>query len=213
MLLSAPPLLFVSGARKAGPAVYVICPECSFYFKIEISGRRQQADCPQCGAFPGRPDHEGGLVVKIVCRRCALGYAADILAPGGSLHCSGCGAVPKERDGRLLARLAEVYLMRARPSSARERHTDSQGRVNLDEMEIEADLILLVPASIALAYCCVPIRFENDVLTVALAEPVREGVLEDLSFVLKCRVHGAASPRATVQCAIRRWYGTDARPA
>ncbi|MHC4249420.1 MAG: GspE/PulE/PilB domain-containing protein [Planctomycetota bacterium] len=193
--------------------MYVICPECSFYYKIEISGRRQQADCPQCGVFPGRPDHEGGLVVKIICGRCALGYAADILAPGGSLHCSGCGAAPKQRDGRLLERLAEVYRLRSHESSARARHADAKGRVNLDDMDIQPDLILLVPASIAVAYCCVPIRFEKDVLTVVLAEPVREGVLEDLSFVLKCRVHGAASPRATVQRAIRRWYGKDALPA
>ena len=193
--------------------MHVICPECSFYFEVEISGRCQQADCPQCGAFPGRPDHEGGLVVKLVCRRCALGYAADLLAPGASLHCSGCGAAPKKRDRDLLARLAEVYRMRARPSSARERHTESQGRVNLDEMEIERHLIWRVPVSIAHAYCCVPIRFENDVLTVALGEPVREGVLEDLSFVLKCPVHGAASPRAAVERAIRRWYGQDAPPA
>ena len=193
--------------------MHVICPECSFHFKVEISGRRQQADCPQCGAFPGRPDHEGGLVVKVFCRRCALGYVADILAPAGSLHCSGCGGAPKQRDGRLLARLAEVYVMRARPSSARERHTDSQGRVNLDEMEIQRHLIGLVPESIAVAYCCVPIRFEDEVLTVVLAEPVREGVLEDLSFVLKCQVHGAAAPRAVVERAIRRCYGADARPS
>jgi len=193
--------------------VHVICPECSFYFKIEISGRLQQVDCPQCGAFPGRPDHEGGLIVKLVCRRCALGYPVDIGAGGGSLHCSGCGAAPKARDVRLLGRLAEVFRLRSHESSARARHADSQGRVNLDEMAIERHLIWRVPASIALAYCCVPIRFENEILTVALAEPVREGVLEDLSFVLKCRVHGAASPRAAVERAIRRWYGTDASPA
>ena len=190
--------------------MYVICPQCSFYFKIEISGRRQQTDCPQCGVFPGRPDHEGGLIVKVVCRRCALGYAADILAPAGSLHCSGCGAAPKQRDVRLLKRLAEVHQMRSQESSSRARHSDAKGRVNLNDMEIDRHLLWRVPVSIAVAYCCVPIRFENDVLTVALAEPVREGVLEDLSFVLKCRVHGAASPRATVERAIRRLYGTDA---
>jgi hypothetical protein len=193
--------------------VHVICPECSCYFTIEISGRLQQADCPKCGAFPGRPDQEGGLVVKVACRRCALGYAVDILAGDGSLNCPGCGAAPKERDGRLLERLREVYRMRKHESSARARHTDAKGRVNLDEMEIKRHLIWRVPISIALAYCCVPIRFEDDVLTVALAEPVQEGVLEDLSFVLKCRVHGAASPRAAVERAVRRWYGTDASPA
>lgn len=193
--------------------MHVICPDCSFYFQVEISGRRQQADCPQCGAFPGKPDHEGGLVVKLVCRRCALGYAADLLASGGSLHCSGCGAAPKKRDRVLLVRLADVYRLRGHESSARARHTEAKGRVNLDDMEIIPELIWRVPASIAMAYCCVPIRFEGDVLTVVLAEPVREGVLEDLSFVLKCPVHGAASPRATVERAIRRWYGLDALPA
>ena len=48
---------------------------------------------------------------------------------------------------------------------------------------------------------------------------MNEEVIRSIASILKeyrtvkCRVHGAASPRATVQRAIRRWYGTDALPA
>ncbi len=197
--------------------MHVICLNCSHYFAVEISGRRQQADCPHCGTFAGRPDQEGGLVVKLVCRRCGLGYAVDVMAARISLHCSGCAAVPKQRDDKLLRRLAEVYRLRLSPPAAAGARgpgscadlEDASGRVNLDDMELGSSLVALVPASVALAYCCVPIRYENGVLTVAIAEPVREGVLEDIAFLLRSTVQGAASPRAAVEQAIRRCYGAE----
>ena len=186
----------------------VICRKCSSLFSLELSGRRQRMDCPECGSFAGEPDREGGLVVTLVCRRCMLGYPIDVLAPRMALVCPGCGAVPKVSDRALLHKVAEVRRFRRESHGKPPDRSDTSLRVNLAEMEIAPELVARVPGSIALAYRCVPIRFEKDVLTVVLAEPVREAVLDDLSLVLKCDVQGAAARPADVQRLLDRYYGT-----
>jgi hypothetical protein len=185
--------------------VNVICPRCSFYFAIEISGRRQQAECPQCGAFAAAPDPEGGLVIKLVCRRCAVGYPVDVGSARGAVCCPICGAEPKRRDRDTLAKLKDAW--RLRRTGRPEAEQEAAALVNLDEMDLTPKLVQRVPRSLALAYTCVPIRFENDVLTVAMPERVQRGVLEDLAFVLRCTVQGAAASRVAVQRALDRCYG------
>jgi type IV pilus assembly protein PilB len=74
-------------------------------------------------------------------------------------------------------------------------------------MEVGEELVALVPASVALAYRCVPVRREGDVLTVALAEPFRSGVIDDLELLLRCEVVGVLASRPAVERAIRRSYG------
>ena len=187
----------------------VICPQCSFYFAVEISGRRQQTDCPQCGEFAGSPDREGGLMVKCICKRCGLGHPVDATAKRIALGCPGCGAVAKRRDRNLIRRLADVYRLRRSSPAPENAASDGPSRVNLDEMEIDAELLSRVPTSIAFAYNCVPIRYEKDVLTVALTEPVKKGVLEDLALVLRCTVQGASAPRVAINRALRRHYGPE----
>jgi Zn finger protein HypA/HybF involved in hydrogenase expression len=186
--------------------VNVICHKCSFYFSLELSGRRQLMDCPQCKAFVGEPDREGGLVVKVVCRTCMLGHPVDVLSQKMALVCPDCGTLPKVRDRALLRKVAEVHRLR-RQSHGKPIKSDSSLRVNLAEMEIDPGLIERVPGSIALAYRCVPIRFEHGALTVVLPEPTREAVLEDLALVLKCAVQGAAAPRGEVEKLLSRYYG------
>ncbi len=186
----------------------VICRKCSSLFSLELSGRRQQIDCPQCRTFVGEPDREGGLVVKVVCDRCMLGHPIDVLASRMALVCPGCGAVPKVSDRTLLRKVVEVHRFRGESHGKPPDRSDTSLRVNLAEMEIAPELVAKVPGSIALAYRCVPIRFENDVLTVVLPEPVREAVLDDLSLVLKCDVQGAAARPADVQRLLDRYYGT-----
>ena len=211
--------------------VNVICHKCSSFVSVELTGRRQQMDCPQCGSFVGEPDREGGLVVSYVCSRCMLAHPIDVLAAKMALVCPGCGATPKVSERGLLRKVAQVHRFR-RESHGRPPKSDSGLRVNLAEMEIAPELIARVPGSIALAYRCVPIRFENDVLTVALPEPpsaapgaarsgprrcpddaaqagAREASLEDLALVLKCNVQGAAARPADVERLLDRYYGRD----
>jgi hypothetical protein len=187
----------------------VVCPGCSYYFAVEITGRMQQTDCPQCSAFAGSRDPEGGLIVKLVCRRCALGYPVDVSARRAAFACPGCGGEPKVRDRETLRKLNEVWRLRLVERREKKELPDARAMVNLDEMDLGPLLTQRVPRSLALAYKCIPIRYENDILTVAMPDRVQMGVLEDLAFVLRCVVQGAAAPRLAVERALRKCYGPD----
>jgi len=81
--------------------------------------------------------------------------------------------------------------------------------VDLDEMEIPPEVIQKVSVSIASIYRIVPISFDNDVLTVAMAEPHNLDVLDDLRFMLSHEVKGAIAPESSVDAAIEKYYATQ----
>ncbi|MFP4176157.1 MAG: GspE/PulE family protein [Planctomycetota bacterium] len=81
--------------------------------------------------------------------------------------------------------------------------------VNLSEMEIPPDVINRVSPAVAHAYQVVPIRYENGVLTVALADPTHLKTLDDLRFLLNCELEGAVSNEADVNQALADYYSSQ----
>ncbi len=78
--------------------------------------------------------------------------------------------------------------------------------VDLDVLEITDDVIARVSPSIASVYRVVPIKFENNILTVAMADPLNVKTLDDLRFLLDCETHGAVSNEPSVARALDRYY-------
>jgi len=78
--------------------------------------------------------------------------------------------------------------------------------VDLDILEVPRDVIDRVSLSIAEVYKIAPVKFENDVLTVAMADPLHVQALDDLRFMLNCQVTGAVSTEAAVERAIKKYY-------
>ncbi|MBM4087075.1 MAG: pilus assembly protein PilB [Planctomycetes bacterium] len=78
--------------------------------------------------------------------------------------------------------------------------------VDLDKVEIPPDVIERIPASMAQVYKVVPISFENNALTLALADPLNLKVLDDLRFLLDCELKGAVSNPEAVERAIEKYY-------
>ena len=78
--------------------------------------------------------------------------------------------------------------------------------VDLDVLEITDDVIARVSPSIASVYRVVPIKFENNILTVAMADPLNVKTLDDLRFLLDCETHGAVSNEPAVARALDRYY-------
>ncbi len=81
--------------------------------------------------------------------------------------------------------------------------------VDLDHMEIPPEVIEKVSVSIASIYRIVPVAFENDVLTVAMAEPHNLDVLDDLRFMLSHEVKGAIASESAVDAAIEKHYSSQ----
>ena len=81
--------------------------------------------------------------------------------------------------------------------------------VDLDHMELPASVVERVSASVAHAYRAIPVRFENGVLTVALADSTHLKALDDLGFLLSCEVQGAVSNEEAVASALRKYYSIE----
>lgn len=81
--------------------------------------------------------------------------------------------------------------------------------VDLPERDIDRDVLDMVNPTMAEVYQIVPFKFENGVLTVAMADPLNLSVLDDLRFMLDCEVEGAVSNEEDVQEAIDEYYETD----
>jgi len=79
--------------------------------------------------------------------------------------------------------------------------------VDLTETRVPDEVIKMVSVSMAQVYRIVPISFENNVLTVAMADPQNVNALDDLRFMLNCQVTAAVATEAQVTQAISQYYG------
>jgi type IV pilus assembly protein PilB len=78
--------------------------------------------------------------------------------------------------------------------------------VDLSEMEIPIDVINRVPPTMAKAYNVIPIKFEHNVLTVAMSNPHDVNVRDDLRHSLHCEVQGAVASEEAVVAALEKYY-------
>lgn len=78
--------------------------------------------------------------------------------------------------------------------------------INLDETEITHEVIQKVPVAMANVYRVIPVSFKDDVLTIAMADPMNIQVIDDLRLMLHCEVQGALSNEEQIQRAIEKYY-------
>jgi len=81
--------------------------------------------------------------------------------------------------------------------------------INLDRLEIPGDVIKRVSPSIARIYKIIPVKWEDNTLTVAMADPLNVHTLNDLRFLLGCEVRGAISTEEHVEKSIDKHYGAE----
>ena len=81
--------------------------------------------------------------------------------------------------------------------------------VDLNQLEVPAEVLKMVSVSMAQVYRIVPVSFESNVLVVAMADPQNVNALDDLRFMLNCEVAGAIASEQQVNEAIERYYGTQ----
>ena len=78
--------------------------------------------------------------------------------------------------------------------------------INLEEAEISKDIIGKIPSSMARSYKIIPVKFDNNILTVAMFNPLNINILDDLRFTLGCAIKGALSDEASLNKAIDKYY-------
>lgn len=78
--------------------------------------------------------------------------------------------------------------------------------VSLEETNIPAAVLEVVPQTMAELYKIMPISMKDGTLTVAMADPQNVGVLDDLRNFLGHEIRGAVSSQEDVEAAIARYY-------
>ena len=79
--------------------------------------------------------------------------------------------------------------------------------VDLDAVQaIPAEVLDMVSPSLAKIYRVVPVKFDNNTLTLAMADPLNVNALDDLRLMLSKDVVGAVSSESSVDNAIDRFY-------
>ncbi|PCJ59731.1 MAG: pilus assembly protein PilB [Planctomycetota bacterium] len=80
-------------------------------------------------------------------------------------------------------------------------------KINLDEFDITPDLISLVPREFAEMSLVFPLKMENDVLTIAMANPSQISTLDSLRFMINKDVKALQADQESIEIAINRFYG------
>lgn len=81
--------------------------------------------------------------------------------------------------------------------------------VHLEDQTFDPEVTGLVPARMARARCCIPIRREQGKILVAMADPLDLGALNEIERLCKEQVEVRIAPESAVMAAIDRVYGPE----
>lgn len=77
----------------------------------------------------------------------------------------------------------------------------------LDNYEINADAIKLIPENVAVQYNLIAIDKIEDLLTIAMSNPLNAQAVEDIELLTKCKVQVFVSTMTDINNAIKKYYG------
>lgn len=82
--------------------------------------------------------------------------------------------------------------------------------ISLKKVEISSDIITKIPAKFASHYKIMPVKLENDILTIATANPWDMQAIDDLKLFLGFDVKPALSSETDILEAVAKYYGIGA---
>lgn len=82
--------------------------------------------------------------------------------------------------------------------------------VKLSEIKIPREVIERIPAKLVIHYHLIPVEESNNVLRVAVSDPLDIHTLDDLRMQLKMEVEPLISPPKEIEDAIKKYYGIGA---
>jgi len=80
--------------------------------------------------------------------------------------------------------------------------------VDLSRFEVDARILRLIPADLAIKRMVLPLKREGRTLTVAVADPADQGLLEDLKFITRFDLFPVLAGEQTLRQLIERHYET-----
>jgi len=86
-------------------------------------------------------------------------------------------------------------------------------QVNLSQVSINQEVLNLITPDIAQFYNVIPIRKTDNILTVAMADPLAINTIDDLKVIIGCEIQGAISTQSEISDAIEKHYGYQGETA
>jgi type IV pilus assembly protein PilB len=80
-------------------------------------------------------------------------------------------------------------------------------QVALSQVAIDPEVLQLVTKDIVQFYNIIPIRKNDNVLTIAMADPLAINTIDDLKVIIGCEIEGAVSSQSEIASAIEKYYG------
>ena len=82
--------------------------------------------------------------------------------------------------------------------------------VDISEIEIPQEIISLIPVKFAYSHKILPLKKENNTLTLAMVNPFDLSTREDVRFITSCNVRVVLSTEQKILQAIKKYYGVGA---
>ncbi|MEW6619801.1 MAG: type II secretion system ATPase GspE [bacterium] len=83
--------------------------------------------------------------------------------------------------------------------------------VNILSLEIPQEVIKKLPAKFVNRYRLIPIKMDNNTLTIATADPLEIHILDDIGLLLGCKIEVVFSSQDEIDQALQKYYGTGAQ--
>lgn len=80
--------------------------------------------------------------------------------------------------------------------------------VDLSGVEIQPEVLALMPPEVALKYNVVPVAFHADTLTIAMSDPTDVSTLDSLRYVLSYAIDAVIAPADQIKSIVRQNYGS-----
>ena len=81
--------------------------------------------------------------------------------------------------------------------------------VNLNEMELPANIVSLIPEEMAIKYGVIPVQKEERIIHVVIGDPKTVFVIDAIKFLTGCNVRVWMAPESQVKKAIDKYYVTS----
>ncbi|MBU0634422.1 MAG: Flp pilus assembly complex ATPase component TadA [Candidatus Omnitrophica bacterium] len=81
--------------------------------------------------------------------------------------------------------------------------------VDLEKLSIPRQVIEKIPAAIARLYNIAPISFKENILTVAISDPLNFSILDDLRFMFNCSIDSKLATQTAISDTIKKYYGRE----
>jgi type IV pilus assembly protein PilB len=109
----------------------------------------------------------------------------------------------KHRLGYVLVRLGLVQEIEITKVLARQYRMPA---VDLSRFEVDSKILKLIPSEMAMKSVVLPLKREGRTLTVAMADPTDQGLLEDLKFITRYDLFPVIAGEYTLRALIEKYY-------